>query len=315
MRSILQPSLLFAGASMLFAAGVPLPSLAAQPRAPIQTPSATTETGAFEVTSGLGRRLYALPDDDAVRTARAALAKDPHDVSLVLKLSQALAGRRQYREAVAACTQGLVFAPSSADLYIERGHRELGLRRFRAAMIDLEHAVALDPKKLDAHYHLGLSHYFTGEFDEAAKSFQGACDLAQSADSTIDCTAWLYASLRRAGKEQEAAQTLMRITPEMKNTEPHLTFYLHLLRFYQGKLTEAEILPPKPTDPADTEGELSFNTVSYGVGNWHLYHHEPDKAVPFFQQVVTGQVWNAWGFIGSETDLVRLKGAEHKSTP
>ncbi|HEV2490264.1 MAG TPA: tetratricopeptide repeat protein [Candidatus Acidoferrales bacterium] len=264
------------------------------------------QAGAFEVTSALGRRLNALPDDDAVVAARKKLAADPKNASLVLALSQAQAGRRQYREAVATCTEGLGFAPDNANLYIERGHREVGLREFARAQSDLEHAVSIDPKKLDAYYHLGLAHYFQGQFDAAAESFQKALALAKNDDSVIDCTNWLYVSLRRAGKDKEAAETLKRITPEMKNTEPHLFFYLQLLRFYQGAKTEQEVLPAKLADPNDTEGELLFDTVTYGVGNWHLYNHEPARATELFKQVVTGNAWNAWGFVGAETELARM---------
>jgi tetratricopeptide (TPR) repeat protein len=260
--------------------------------------------GALEVTSGLGRKLYALPDDQSVIDARKALAAEPKNVERVLALSKAEANRRQYREAVATSTQGLVLAPNNADLYLERGHRELGLREFRKAMSDLEQATRIAPQMLDGHYHLGLSHYFLGEFDQAAASFGKARDLAKSDDSLIDCSNWLYVSLRRAGKEQEAAQVLTRITPDVKNTEPHLLFYLRLLHFYQGKLTEKEVLPAPAAGPDDLEGELSFNTVTYGVGNWRLYHGDRAPATELFHKVVDGEAWNSWGFIGSETELL-----------
>jgi tetratricopeptide (TPR) repeat protein len=295
----------FVPISCLLGACLALPGLATAHGVAEQS-IANTDQGALEVTSGLGRKLYALPDNEAIVTARANLERNPKNVSLVLQLSKAQAGRRQYREAIETCTKGLVFAPSDADLYIERGHRELGLRRFRAAMIDLEHAESLDPKKLDASYHLALSHYVVGEFDEAAHYFQNALNLAQNPDSVIDCSNWLYVSLRRAGKEEEAAAVLKKITPEMKNTEPHLYFYLRLLRFYQGTLTEQEVLPQRGA-PGDTESELSFDTVNYGVGNWHLYNHQPAQATEFFSKVVAGEAWNAWGFVGSETELVRMK--------
>ena len=223
--------------------------------------------GALEITSGLGRKLYALPDDESVIDARKSLAADPKSVERVLQLSKAEAARRQYREAVATTTQGLAFAPKNADLYLERGHRELGLREFKPAMDDLEHATRLAPEMLDAHYHLGLAHYFLSEFNEAAASFERARALAKSDDSLIDCSNWLYVSLRRAGEEREAAQALTRITPDIKNTEPHLYFYLRLLHFYQGQLTAEAVLPPSPTGPEDLEGELAFDTVSYGVSS------------------------------------------------
>jgi tetratricopeptide (TPR) repeat protein len=261
----------------------------------------------FEVTSALGKKLYALPDSESVTTARKKLAGDPKNVALVLALSKAEAGRRQYKEAVATCTKGLSAAPKNADLFAERGHRELGLREFGPAMRDLKRATELAPDNLDAHYHLGLAHYFLGEFSAAAASFEAARALAKNNDSLIDCSNWLYVSLRRAGQEARASEALSRITPEVTNTEPHLYFYLRLLHFYQGTLTEKEVLPPPPAKQDDVEGELSFNTVSYGVGNWHLYHHETPQAMNLFKEVAKGEAWNSWGFIGSEVELARSK--------
>jgi Flp pilus assembly protein TadD len=260
--------------------------------------------GGLEVTSGLGRKLYARPDDETVIAARKSLASDPKNVDLVIRLSKAQAARRQYKEAVATTTLGLAFAPENAELYLERGHRELGLREFKPAMKDLAQAVRLAPENLDAHYHLGLSYYFSGEFDQAAASFDKARSLAKNNDSLIDCSNWLYVSLRRAGKEPGAAKVLERITSDVKNTEPHLYFYLRLLRFYQGQLAAEKVLPPPPSGPEDLEGELSFNTVSYGVGNWILYNGRSSDAIGLFKKVVNGEAWNSWGFIGSEVELL-----------
>jgi len=260
----------------------------------------------LQVTSALGRKLYSLPDDNSVIAARQKLAADPKNVELVLALSKAQAGRRQYKEAIATCTTELSLAPKDADLYVERGHRELGLREFHPAMEDLRRATELDPQNLDAFYHLGLAHYFLGEFAAAAASFDAARTLAKNNDSLIDASNWLYVSLRRAGDETKAAEVLTRITPDVKNNEPHLFFYLSLLHFYQGNAAERDILPP-PAKPNDVEAELRFNTVSYGVGNWHLYNHELPRAVSLFSEVVKGEAWNSWGFIGSEMELARMK--------
>ncbi len=257
----------------------------------------------FETTSLLGRQLYALPDDGSIAAARQKLAADPKNVNLILALSKAQAARRQYKEAVLTCTAGLQFAPDNAALLLERGHRELGLREFPAAQADLERAAKLNPKQLDNFYHLGLAYYFQRQFTRAAESFRKALNLARNSDSVIDCSNWLYVSLRRAGDGTAAAQVLRRITPEVQNTEPHLLFYLKLLHFYQGAASQQEILPPKPASPNDLEAELSFNTVSYGIGNWRLYNGEPQAAQELFRPVVTGQAWNSWGFIGSELEL------------
>ena len=63
--------------------------------------------GALELTSGLGRKLYALPDDGSVINARKSLAADPKNLERVLQLSKVEAARRQYREAVATSTDQL----------------------------------------------------------------------------------------------------------------------------------------------------------------------------------------------------------------
>ncbi len=268
-----------------------------------QALSAQTQ-GAFETSSLLGRKLYAQTDNDAVAAAKAGLAGSSPSAAEYLALSKAQAGRREYQEAVKTDTEALSKYSENADLLLERGHRELGLREFVEAQKDLEHAVRLDPGNLDSHYHLGLAFYFQGRFAEAAVHFGHARDLGRSDDSLIDCSNWLYASLRRADKRNEADEVLTRITPAVHNTEPHLAFYLSLLRFYKGERTEQQILPARPT-PGDTEAELSFNTINYGVGNWHLYNSDKSAASTYFEKVVSGSAWNSWGFIGSETELAR----------
>ncbi len=254
--------------------------------------------GPYETTSLLGQKLYAEPTDASIAAAGASHAT----AADYLAVSKGEAGRRQYQEAVRTDSEGLRRFPNNADLLLERGHRELGLREFAPAQKDLEQAVAADPTNLDSHYHLGLAFYFQRDFTKAAAQLAKARDLAKTDDSLIDCTAWLYVSLRRASHRDEAAAALARITPALHNTEPHLLFYLHLLRFYQGQSTEADILPAKPA-PGDAEAELSYDTINYGIGNWHLYNGDPSAAKAFFERVVTGEAWNAWGFIGSEIEL------------
>jgi tetratricopeptide (TPR) repeat protein len=263
----------------------------------------------LEAASALGAKFYSLPDEKGlIEAARKSLAADRRNPLLLLKLAQAQAAVWQDREAAATCGRALSLAPANADLYTERGHRELPLRQFERARADLERAVALDAKKMEAWYHLGLAHYFLGEFGKAGEAFRRAVDLAPTADERINSTNWLYAALRRANRREEAEKVLALITPEMKNTEPHTLFYLNLLRFFQGRMSEAEAVPPEPPrDTADTEAELRFDTVAYGVGNWHLYNGEPEKARAYFQRILKGRVWITWGFIGAERETVQAR--------
>jgi len=268
----------------------------------------------LEVTSVLGTKFYSLADDKGVvAAAEKALAADPKDVDLLRKLAQAQVSVWQDREAVATLTRALAAAPRDAALLTERGHREVPLREFSRAAADLDRAVALDPKRMEAWYHLGLANYFLANFPAAAAAFKKAVETAPNSDERINGTNWLYAALRRAGQEDEAARALAAIPPELKNEAPHTLHYLNLVRFFQGRKTEAEVLPPEP--PAgnkDDEPELAFDTVAYGLGNWHLYNGDPAKAQDYFRRVLKGHVWITWGFVGSEVEVSRAKtGRSH----
>jgi Flp pilus assembly protein TadD len=206
---------------------------------------------------------------------------------------------------VAVSTRGLKMDPNNVELLVERGHRELPLRQFTQAREDLQRAAALDPKQTEAYYHLGLAHYFLGEFAPAAEAFCKGRDLVTTQDSLVNFTNWCYVALRRAGKKEEAAKALEKIPADMQSNAGHTTFYFNLVRFYQGRKSEAEILPPAPKDAADTEAELGFDTIAYQMGNWHLYNGDAAKAREYFERVSKGHVWVTWGFVGSETELAR----------
>ena len=238
--------------------------------------------------------------------AQKSLAADPKSPDLLLKLALAEISVWEDREAVVTLTRALAISPQSASLYTERGHREVPLREFKRAIVDLTRAAALDPKNMAAYYHLGLAHYFLGEFSPAADAFRHAVETAPNTDEIINSTNWLYAALRRAGRTAEAAKALDAVPPDMTNKEPHTKFYLNLVRFFQGRMSETEALPPAPPEGnTDQEVELPFDTVAYGIGNWHLYNGDAAKAQQYFHRVLRGHVWITWGFVGSETELLR----------
>jgi Flp pilus assembly protein TadD len=271
--------------------------------------AAILQAQTYQVTSLQGTKFSSLPDEKGVvAAAEKALLVDPKSPELLLKLAQAQFGVWQDREAVATLTRAIEISPTDAQLYTERGHREIPLREFTKARADLTRAVELDPKRMDAYYHLGLSHYFLGDFAKAAEAFRHAVEFAPNDDERINSTNWVYASLRRANQPAEAAKAAALIPPEMKYTADHTLFYLNLVRVFQGAMPEAQALPPEPpAGNTDMETELRFDTVAYGIGNWHLYNHEAAQAEEYFRRVAKGHVWVTWGFIGSDLELQRMK--------
>jgi tetratricopeptide (TPR) repeat protein len=263
----------------------------------------------LEIVTQKGVKFYSLPDEKGVvAAAQKSLAADPKNPDLLLKLALSHASVWEDSEAVATLDRAIALAPANGALYTERGHRELPLRQFARARRDLTRAAELNPKDEAAYYHLGLSYYFQGQFGPAADAFRHSVDTAPNTDERINSTNWLYAALRRAGRKDEAAKALELVPPEMTYKEPHTQFYLNLVRFFQGRMSEADALPPEPpAGNTDQETELRFDTVAYGIGNWHLYNGHADKAQEYFHRVAKGHIWVTWGFIGSEMELLRKR--------
>ncbi|MBV8820013.1 MAG: tetratricopeptide repeat protein, partial [Acidobacteriaceae bacterium] len=136
-----------------------------------------------ETSSPSGRKFSSLPDEKGtVAAAGKALAADPKNPELLLKLAQAQAGVWQNRESAETYTRLLAIEPDNISYLTERGHRELPLREFKKAQADLQKASDLGSKNPDTYYHLGLAHYFQGQFSEAADAFHRSVELAPTTD-------------------------------------------------------------------------------------------------------------------------------------
>jgi len=260
-----------------------------------------------EVVSLLGRKLYATPAEGEelaklqanLEEAIRAVEANPDSVETIIAYGRALAGLWRYHEAIEVYSKGIAAHPGEAMLYRHRGHRYISIRDFDKAALDLAKAASLNDKDFDIWYHLGLAHYLRGEFDKARAAYESCLKVASDDDSKIAVSNWLYATLRRLGRKEEAARVLQGISAEMKVEEN--TSYLNLLLFFKGLKGEDEVLNWA------ANSELDGATVGCGIGCWHLYNGQKEKARGFFEKIVTGRYWPAFGFIAAEAELVRMK--------
>ncbi|HEX5736058.1 MAG TPA: tetratricopeptide repeat protein [Blastocatellia bacterium] len=252
-----------------------------------------------EAVSPAGTKFYANPDEKgAVAEAEKNLAADPKNIELIIKLGQAQASVWRYRDAIRTYSRGIEIAPQNALLYRHRGHRYISTRQLDKAIVDLERGAKLDDKNYDIWYHLGLAYYLKGDFARAASAYEKCREVAVKDDSLIAVSDWLYMTYRRHKKEAEAARVLERIKPDMQPGENKS--YFDRLLFYKGLKKESDIINDKMTD-------LEVATVGYGIANWHLYNGNPEKAKEYFQRIVSGKYWPAFGFIAAETELTRMR--------
>ena len=281
-------------------------------------------------TSLLGTPLYP-PEVPAERRAaleanlaraEAELDKHPDDADALSWLGRRQAYLGRFRDAVATYTRGIEKHSDDVRLYRHRGHRYITLREFDHAIADLQRAADLiesrhipeqaepdgDPKPdglptssthFNVYYHLGLAHYLKGEFDQARAAYlEGMKYATASDDRRVAMSDWLYMTLRRLDRKEEAAAVLRPITKDLKVVDN--TSYFNRLLMYKGEKSPEELR-------AGREDPVELATYGYGVGNWYLVNGDKERALAAFREVVAGPQWPAFGFIAAEAELARMR--------
>ena len=252
--------------------------------------------------------------------ARERYDKEPNNVEALIWYGRRTAYLAHYKDAIFTFTEGIEQFPNDARLYRHRGHRNITLRCFADAIADLEKAAKLIKGKPDQiepdglpnarniptstlqsniWYHLGLAHYLKGDFRRALNAYREAQKVSNNPDMLVATTHWLYMTLRRLGRENEAKETLSKIKDDLDLIEN--ADYYKLIRVYKGQLKAAEVLAEISKNP----DSLSNATLGYGLGNWFLYNRQRADAERVFRQVTSGNQWSSFGFIAAEAELNR----------
>ena len=149
-------------------------------------------------------------------------------------------------------------------------------------------------------YHLALAYYLKGDFARAVPVYRQEIADARNDDRIVSTAHWLYMSLRRLGRNTEAAQVLVPIRRDMNVIENDT--YHRLLLLYKGELPVDSVLTVGPS------GEMSVTdaTGAYGVGNWHLYNGRRTEAERVFRRILAGGQWGAFGYIAAEAEIARM---------
>ena len=258
--------------------------------------------------------------DENLARAEAAYRAKPEGADEIIWLGRRTAYLGRYRDAIALFTTGIEKHPTDARLYRHRGHRYLTVREFDPAIADLTKAAELISNRPDEvepdgqpnarniptstlnsniYYHLALAHYLQGNFVRSLEAWQRCMTFSKNPDMIVATSHWMYMTLRRLGRNDDAAKVLERITPGMNVIENGS--YYKLLLMYKGA-QQADALMASVT-----EGGLDAVTIGYGVANWHLYEGRTDEAMALFKRIVTlhERQWPAFGYIAAEAEMAR----------
>ena len=245
--------------------------------------------------------------------ARVAYENDPANADALIWLGRRTAYLGRYKEAIDIFTKGIREHPRDARMLRHRGHRWITLRQFDRAVADLTKAAELirnQPDEIEPDglpndrniptstlqsniwYHLGLAHYLRGDFEQALRAYRECLAVSKNPDGVVSTSHWLYMTLRRLGRADEAEAVLAPISTDMDVIENHA--YHRLLLMYRGEIAPEELL--RENDAA----------VHYGVANWYLVGGDRERAMQLFARIVSEKDWSAFGTIAAESDLHRL---------
>jgi tetratricopeptide (TPR) repeat protein len=285
-----------------------------------------------EATSLLGKPLVPAPLPESVRrqlevnlaSAKAVYDKTPDDADAIIWLGRRTAYLGRYREAIAIFTRGVEKHPADPRMYRHRGHRYITVRELDRAVADFSTAATLIKGRADEiepdgqpnarniptstlntniYYHLGLAYYLKGEFDTALPAYRECLRFSKNPDMLVATTHWLYMTLRRLNRPDEARALLEPITADMDIIENKS--YHELLMMYKRAGDQG----PGGGDLLKTSIGLDAVTIGYGVANWNYYNGRREQAVEQFTTIVDAQSaqWPAFGYIASEAELARIK--------
>lgn len=282
----------------------------------------------------LGRDLIrpALGDDMRERQqkllteAEAVLSQDPADVEALIWKGRRTAYLGRYQEAIEIYSQGLersdLDPQTRARLLRHRGHRLLSLRRLDKAQADFEQAAELVeglPDRIEGDglpnarniptstlgtniwYHLGLVHYLKADFESALVAYERCMALSENPDMRVATVYWLYMTLARLGRTQDAAKVLEPITEDWSLLENHA--YHRLILAFKGQREPEALLTE-----ASSDGPGAWATTGYGVGFAYFLQGNEERAMEVWRAVADGESWASFGHLAAEAEVARAEG-------
>ena len=155
-------------------------------------------------------------------------------------------------------------------------------------------------------YHLALAHVLQGDFDQALPLYQEDVEKAGNPDMRTASSYWLYLTLRRLGRDDEA-QAVVADLPPFEDLIENFDYHRLLQAFARGGAFE------DGDDGPDTLN-LSGATVGYGLAAYDLVEGREEEAHAAYREILEGSQWAAFGYIAAEAELARVRAEEESDT-
>jgi tetratricopeptide (TPR) repeat protein len=147
-------------------------------------------------------------------------------------------------------------------------------------------------------YHLGLAYYLKNDMDNALRAFSNRTVTEKYDDNMVSGGHWLYMILSRQGKTEEAKAAISKVEVDMDIIEN--ASYHQMCLFYKQLIPASDLVPDDPKSS-------SSNVLTYGLGNWYLYHEQDTaQAKKYYQDLLENGNQYSFAYLAAEADWERI---------
>lgn len=189
----------------------------------------------------------------------------------------------EWKDRVARLTKAIEAAPTTLDLYSQRGDAWFFLGEFAPAAADYDKMVELAPSEDAGHWRRGIAWFYAEEYEQAAGQFE----RYHSFDNVDrENGIWRYLCQRKAFGLEKARAGLLKY--EKDDREPFGDVY----RLFEGKITADELLDKiRLAKISDTEREKRLFYAELYVGLNEAVEGRADSA----KTHLSAAAKNPWG--------------------
>ncbi len=189
----------------------------------------------------------------------------------------------EWKDRLARLTKAIAAAPTTVDLYSQRGDTQFFLGEFASAAADYDKMVELAPAEDAGHWRRGIAWFYAGEYEKAAGQFE----RYHSFDNVDrENGIWRYLCQRKAFGLEKARVGLLKY--EKDDREPFGDVY----RLFEGKITAGELLDKiRLAKISETEREKRLFYAELYVGLNEAVEDRTDSA----KAHLAAAAKNTWG--------------------
>jgi tetratricopeptide (TPR) repeat protein len=226
----------------------------------------------------------------------------PNDPKLWLAKGLALEKQLLFLDAIETYSEGLSFNPFDDSLLECRGHIYITVGRYNEAIADSTTCVRINPLNWYGWYHIGLGHYFLGNFEKAVKAFEQCLVVAYPENEhNVAAIDWMYICLKHMNRNSDASKLLEKID---NNTTRSKSTYEERLFVYKGLTKPEDLLNSIKSDKThDFFYSIYGNAIAL-----HLYFQgDKNRAKYLFEDIISKDCcWQTFGYLSSRLELKRL---------